>query len=100
MDPGQHVPAESVLVVVDGRTIGQAKVGERRQDVARRVDQKLRHAGWHFAFRAFRVGPGSHIVEAYGVLPGQRAVRLGGSRSVEANKLSQSPVVSRTRAMA
>jgi hypothetical protein len=83
MDPVRRIPAASVLVVVDGRTIGQAEMGQRRRDVAKRVDPRLRHAGWRFAFRTFRIGPGRHVVDAYALLPERRAVKLAGSRSLD-----------------
>jgi hypothetical protein len=84
VDPTRRRPAEAVLVVIDGEVVGKARVGHRRRDIARSLDDPAwLRSGWTYSLGAFRLPPGNHWVEAYAVLAdGRGIVTLPGARPV------------------
>ena len=83
LDPVTRGSARGVLVVVDGQVMGRAVTGVERPDVATTLRAGSRvNAGWVFRFGAFRLGPGSHAIDAYVVMDQRRIAKLAGSRVV------------------
>jgi hypothetical protein len=87
MDPGSGSAAPAILIVADGTVLGRVRPREARADVATQLGADgLLHSGWTFRFGAFRLGPGSHTVEAYALIDRERIARLGGARTIEVKR--------------
>lgn len=81
LDPDANGPPQRVLVVGDGQPLGIATTGIHRPDVAQVTGQRrMRHSGWTFRFASFRLGPGTHRLEAYAIVgDGTKLVPLAGA---------------------
>ncbi len=80
LDPTTSAPPERVIVVADGRIVGEAETGEHRPDVVTATGSvALRRSGWTTSVPAWRLGPGSHRLAAYAVVgDGTQLVALDG----------------------